>query len=203
MRRGRDRAAVERRRAAALGGEQLVAQRVVDDADERAVGVLAGDADRPLRDAEEEVDRAVERVDDPAHAARARVVAALLPQHAVVRAGGGDPLADQVLGGVVGLGDEVGRRALGGDPQLRAVERLAQQRARLAGDGLGQRAQLAGASRRHRRTVRGPVAGALELGGERDEPRLGVRRADELDGEREAVRREAGGHRRRRAGRCG
>ena len=82
--------------------------------------VLGGDADRPLRDAEEEVDGAVERVDDPAHAARALAVAALLPQDAVVGPGGRDPLADQPLGVVVGLGDEVGRRALGRDPQLRA-----------------------------------------------------------------------------------
>ncbi len=157
--------------------------------------VLGSDADRPLRDAEEEVDRAVERIDDPAHAARALEVAALLPQHAVVGPRGGDPLADQVLGVVVGLADEVGRRALARDPQLRAVERVAQERARLAGDRLGQRAQLAG---RHAATAGrcdGPVARLLELGRERDEPRLGVGRADELHAEREAVGREAGGHR--------
>ena len=90
--------------------------------------------------------------------------------------------------------DQVGRRALGGDPQLRPVERIAQQRARLAGDRLGQRAQLAG---RHAATAgrcAGHAAGLLELRRERDQPRLGVGRADELDAEREAVAGEAGGH---------
>ena len=52
--------------------------RVVDDAGERAVRVAHRDADRPLRDPVEEVDRAVERVDDPAQPARARLVGALL-----------------------------------------------------------------------------------------------------------------------------
>ena len=49
----------------------------------------------------------------------------------------------------------------------------------------------------------GQSRAALELGGERDEPRLGVGRADELDGEREAVGREARRAPTRRAGRCG
>ena len=72
--------------AAAPRRAELVAHRVVDDADQRPLGVLDRDADRPLRDAEEEVHRAVERVDDPAQAARARRVAALLPEDPVARA---------------------------------------------------------------------------------------------------------------------
>ena len=68
-----------------------------------------GDADRPLRDAEEEVHGAVERIDDPAHGARTGAVAALLTEDSVVGPGGRQALADQPLGVVVGLGDEVGR----------------------------------------------------------------------------------------------
>ena len=36
-------------------------------------------------------------------------VAALLPQHGVVGSRGGDPLADQVLGGMVGFRHQVSR----------------------------------------------------------------------------------------------
>ena len=74
-------------RAAADGGERVPAQRVVDDARERAGGVLAGDAHAPQRDAGEVVDGAVERVDDPAQAGRPLAVGgALLAEDAVVGA---------------------------------------------------------------------------------------------------------------------
>ena len=61
--------AVQGAAAAALGTEGLVTQRVVDHADEAAVGVLERDAHAPGGEAVEVVDRAVERVDDPAPAA--------------------------------------------------------------------------------------------------------------------------------------
>ena len=71
---------------------------------------------------EEEVDGAVERVDDPAQPARAGPVVALLPHDRVVGPGGLEPRADQPLGRDVGLGDEVGRRALGADREPAVAE---------------------------------------------------------------------------------
>src|SRR5205807_7980650 len=71
--------------APARGGEELVAQRVVDDASEAAALVHTADGDAPVRDPVEEVDGPVERIDeppDPGPAARAR---AFLRDDAVVR----------------------------------------------------------------------------------------------------------------------
>ena len=68
QRRGRGDAqlpSVERAAVAARGGERLAVQRVVDDCGERVLGVAAGDRDGPLGNAVEEVDGAVERIDDP------------------------------------------------------------------------------------------------------------------------------------------
>ena len=82
--------------------------------------VLDRDRDAPLRDPEEEVGRPVERVDDPAQPARAGRVRALLAEHAVVGPRGQQRLADQLLGGDVGGGDEIGRAALRLDVDRRA-----------------------------------------------------------------------------------
>ena len=107
------------------------------------------------------------------------LVAALLAQEAVARPRLGQALADQPLGGVVGLGDEVGRARLRGHVHERAGERVAQLVPRLARDRLGDLAQ--------RRRLTAPPAAArasrargLELGGEREQRRLAVRRHDEL-----------------------
>src|SRR5919199_410510 len=56
-----DRRPVERGGAGARSGEGLAAHRIVDDAGERTVVVLAGHADAPMGDAEQEVDGAIER----------------------------------------------------------------------------------------------------------------------------------------------
>src|SRR5919199_3160515 len=56
-----ERRPVERGGAGARGGEGLAAHRIVDDAGERTVVVLAGHADAPMGDAEQEVDGAIER----------------------------------------------------------------------------------------------------------------------------------------------
>ena len=89
---------------------------------ERAAGVLARDAHAPLRDAEQEVDGPVERVDDPAQPARARPVVALLAEDRVVGPRRLEPRADQPLGRDVRLGDEVCRRALRADRQAAVAE---------------------------------------------------------------------------------
>jgi hypothetical protein len=118
---------------AADGGERLVAQRVVHDAGERARGVLARDAHAPQRDAREVVDRAVERVDDPAQpGAPVAIGRALLAQHAVGRPPPGEHRGDRGLRRAVGVRDEVGRPLLGAEPAGRAA---------VAGGQLGARAE--------------------------------------------------------------
>ena len=156
--------------------------------------VLDRDRDRPLREPEEEVGRAVERVDDPAQAGAARVVGALLPQEAVAGPRGRDAPEDQLLRRLVGRGHEVGRRALGLDLDRRAGERLQQLGARLARHPRGELEQLGAHG----------VAGGRWAGQSRSRsswaatdsstPSPSVRR-DELHGQREAVAGEARGHR--------
>ena len=80
------RRAVEPAALAARRAERLAAHRVVHDRDERADAVAAGDRDGPLRDAVEEVDGAVERVDDPLEPALAHRARALLADQAVAGA---------------------------------------------------------------------------------------------------------------------
>src|SRR5690606_778147 len=104
---------------------------------------LHGDAHRPLGQAVQEVDGAVDRVDDPADPPAAGAEAVLLPEDGVVRPGLADPAADQLLGGVVQRGHHVGRARLGLD-DLRAPWPLGHEHvARLLGDGHGEVEQLA------------------------------------------------------------
>src|SRR6266566_6388718 len=58
---------VQERSAAADSGERLAAFRYVDDTGDDLAGLLGGDADRPVRQPVQIVDRAVDRIDDPAH----------------------------------------------------------------------------------------------------------------------------------------
>ena len=122
----------QRRRRIPGGGEQLVAVGVIDRAGERPV---AGRATATLTHhwgmREQEVDGAVERVHDPVEPAacprRPRP-----PRRRSRRAGRrlGEQLADRLLGGQVGLADEVCGRALGADVMLGAGARaLDEQRA--------------------------------------------------------------------------
>jgi hypothetical protein len=57
---------VEKGALAALGGEQLVIGGVVDDAGDHGAFALEPDRDRKVRDAVQKIQRAVERIDDPA-----------------------------------------------------------------------------------------------------------------------------------------
>ncbi len=81
--------AVDAHRAAADRGEDLVADRVVDDAGERAARVLARDAHGEQRDARAVVGGAVERLHEPAQAG-AGAVAAVPHPDGVARAPGGE-----------------------------------------------------------------------------------------------------------------
>ena len=96
----------------ARGGKAFLANRVEHYPGKRARGVLAGDADRELRDSKQEVDRPVEGVYHPAE----RSVAAgtpFLPNERVLRPTLGQHGANRRLGGEIGIGYQVGRCALG------------------------------------------------------------------------------------------
>ena len=71
---------------------------------------LGRDRDGVLRQPVEVVDGAVDRVDDPADAARARASAPSSPRKPSSGRAAEQPGADQLLDGAVGLGDDVGRR---------------------------------------------------------------------------------------------
>ena len=106
---------------------------VQDDPGDHLAGLLGGDRDGVLRQPVEEVHRAVDGVDDPAHPGAARLAAGLLAEHRVVGTGGEQARADQLLAGAVDLGDDVGRAGLGvGDLDRRRAP-LAHHRRRRAG----------------------------------------------------------------------
>src|SRR5262245_1211039 len=101
---------VEERALAALGGKKLVADRIVDDAGNDRALALECDRDREMRNAVQEVQGAVERIDDPAMglvAAFAR--AAFLAEKAVAGPRALELLAHGLLGAPVGDGYEIGR----------------------------------------------------------------------------------------------
>jgi hypothetical protein len=125
-----DRVSVHRRPPTTRGREQLVAQRVVDDAEHETGVVLARDAHRPLRDSEDEIRRAVERIDDPAPAARAGREAGLLAEDRILRVRRADRTHDDLLGRAIGVGHQIRRARLRSDPGARLIEAFAQQRAR-------------------------------------------------------------------------
>src|SRR5215469_4010287 len=91
-----------------LRPEHLVARRLIDDAGDDLALALQGDRDAEMRDAVEEVERAVERIDKPAMlAVGADRLAALLHEEAEARARLLQLGADQFLGLEVGRGDEI------------------------------------------------------------------------------------------------
>ena len=67
------------------------------------------DAHRVVRDAVEEVDRAVDGVDHPGEAGRAASTPRLLAEEAVARSGRGEAVADELLGVAVDLRDDIHR----------------------------------------------------------------------------------------------
>src|SRR5680860_1008732 len=81
---------VESRSLPALCGKRLVSVRVVYDARESPVSVLHGETYRPHGNPEEKVDRAVQRIDDPAITGRRLGPAPLLGEDPVARTLCGD-----------------------------------------------------------------------------------------------------------------
>ena len=112
---------------------------------------LRGDGDRPGGIAVQVVDRPVDRVDDPAHPAGARDVAAFLAEQPVVGPGGQQARPDELLGRVIHLGDDVGRRALGRQRRYARLSRPASSDSRPRGRPPGP--ARAGSPGRRRRAV--------------------------------------------------
>ena len=100
-----DRRAVTRGAVAAPRREQLVGIGVVDDADLDLTPVDIGERDAPHRQPVNEVEGAVNRIDDPQPLGQRRATArgpVLLAKHAVAKVVA-EPIADQALDGEIGL----------------------------------------------------------------------------------------------------
>src|SRR5215472_4157491 len=124
---------VEEGALAALGGEQLVIGGVVDDAGDHGAFALEPDRDRKVRNSVQKIQRAVERIDDPAVsliAAFAR--ATLLAQKTVAGTRMLELVAQDFLGAQVGGGDEIGRPLERGLQMLDLAEIALERAARLA-----------------------------------------------------------------------
>ena len=89
------------RTAAGGGGETLISERVVDDADERPVTLPESDTYRDLRDSVDEIHRAVEGIDDP-EAPFGNRAPAFLRKDLIVRPVLGDDGEHNGLGGMIG-----------------------------------------------------------------------------------------------------
>src|SRR6266851_7859236 len=100
---------VEEGALAALGDEELLVRRVVDDSGNDRSLAFERDRDRELRNAVQEVGRAVERVDDPAmRLVGALLTAAFLADEAVTGARLGKLAAENLLGAPIRRRDEIG-----------------------------------------------------------------------------------------------
>ena len=186
--RARGRRAAGRRASAAAvarGRPQLVAHRVVDDAGERALLVLDRDRDAPLRDAEQEVRRAVERVDDPAQPAACR--ACREPSSPSMPSSGPRARAARSRISFSAATSASETRSVGLlFVSIRSVGRRTPRAA--ARPPRGRSARRARAARSSRRHAGRPTARAASIcAASESERRLVVGAADELDGEREAV----------------
>ena len=93
-----DAAVVLVRPVAAEGPEELPVGRGVRDAGDHLPLVLEADERGPVRDVADEAARAVDGVDDPSVAGRARRLAELLAEEAVFGERGGEPLAKRLFG---------------------------------------------------------------------------------------------------------
>src|SRR5437762_1478119 len=105
--------AVAKRAGAALGGEEQLAQRFIDDAGDDLVAIAQRDRDRPNRKVLQVVRRAVERIDDPcAIAHRLGAVSAFLTEADVIRTPLIDERDDRQLALAIGGRDPVVARQL-------------------------------------------------------------------------------------------
>ena len=108
-----DRRPIYVRPGPAPGVEQLAGGGIADRSGHHLAAQFGGHGDGVVRQAEDEVDGAVDRIEDPSH----RVVPVsrdtpLLAQHGVRGTERGDSLAQPVLGQPVDVGDQVGDSAL-------------------------------------------------------------------------------------------
>ena len=116
---------VEEGALAAFGDEQIVIGGIIDQAGDDRAAALERDRDREVRNAVQEIGRAVERVDDPAMGLVAAFVrAAFLAEEAVIGPRLGELFAHDLLGALVGRGDEIAR-ALERDLQLLDLAEIA------------------------------------------------------------------------------
>src|SRR6266852_1127510 len=130
---------------AALGGEQLVVRRIVDDAGDDRSFALERNRDREMRDAVQEVQGAVERIDDPAVALVAAFAgAAFLADEPIARPRMLELRAHDILGVPVGAGHEIGR-PLERDLQLLELAEIALERAARLVRGLDHHVEQGGA----------------------------------------------------------
>ena len=101
---------VEEGALAALGDEQIVVGRIVDEAGDDGAVALERDRHGEMRNAVQEIGGAVERIDDPAvRVVGAGMRAAFLAEKAVIRPRLGELGAQNLLGLAVGGGDEIAR----------------------------------------------------------------------------------------------
>ena len=92
--------------AAGLSAEHLVAQRVDDDADEWLIPIEQRHGDTDVGDPVDEVDGAVERIDDPAPPT-SRGGPTFLGEDGIVGAVAAQVAEDHLLGGTVDFGDRI------------------------------------------------------------------------------------------------
>ena len=101
---------VEEGALAALGDEEVVIGRVVDQAGDDDAVAFERDRNREVRDAVQKISGAVERIDDPALGLVAAFAgAAFLAEEAVIGPRLGKLLAHDGLGAVIGRGHEIAR----------------------------------------------------------------------------------------------
>src|SRR5262245_53033817 len=101
---------VEERALPAFGGEKLVVGGIVDDARDDAAFALERDRDRKVRNAVQKVQRAIDRIDDPAVGLVAALPrAAFLAEETVARTRQFQLLAQDLLRQPVGGSDKIGR----------------------------------------------------------------------------------------------
>ncbi len=153
-----DPSAVPVRTAVARRSEHVVVQGVDHHAGHDLTVERGRDRHGEARVAVEIVGRAVDRVDDPLDARRARLGRAFLADDRVVGPSCVNGRDDVVLGGTVHLGHHVGPRRLGLDERSRTRQPVDEQRTRLCCRELCEIQQLARRGSGHGRHHAAPVA---------------------------------------------
>ena len=157
-----DAAVVEERALAALGGEELVIGGIVDQPGDRRAVAHQRDRDREVRNAVQEVGRAVERIDHPGVGLVGPfAAAAFLAEKAVARPRLQQLGTQDFLGAMIGGGDEV-RRAFERDLEMLNLAEVALQAAAGLARGGGHHVEQGGLGGQE--GLRAPPIGGLEDG---------------------------------------